>query len=141
MRWIALVCLASPATAWEFSASPVCTLSHVGAEAEVTLTFDPAGPEYAITITRRDAPWPDAAVFGITFRGMAGLSIGTDRHVLSDGGASLTVTDSGFGNVLDGLQYNTVALAQSGEAVVQIDLREAAAPVAAFRRCPEPGLS
>jgi hypothetical protein len=61
--------------------------------------------------------------------------ITTDRHVLSDGGTSLTVTDRGFGNVLDGLQFNNVATALLGNTAVVIPLANAAEPVARFRAC------
>ena len=47
MRWIILLCLATPAVGWEFSPTPICTLSHDGEAAEVTLTYDAAIPEYA----------------------------------------------------------------------------------------------
>jgi hypothetical protein len=45
------------------------------------------------------------------------------------------VSDRGFGNVLDGLEFNQVALAATGDRVVSIDLDGAAPEVAAFRAC------
>lgn len=131
----ALALLASPAAAWEFTPSPVCTLTYSDASVDVVVTFDPAIPEYSITLTT-PRPWPQADQFGLTFAGPRGLSIGTDRHVLSDDRFSLTVTDTGFGNVLDGLQFNEQAIGASGDAQVTVDLTDAAPAVAAFRACP-----
>jgi hypothetical protein len=68
------------------------------------------------------------------FFGPRPLAIGTDRH--SADGATLTVRDSGFGNVLDGLEFNTNAVATSGARRVQIALDAAAPAVQAFRACP-----
>ncbi len=131
-----LLLLAGPAHGWEFSPHPVCTLRHDGAEAAVELTFDPRQAEpYAIALTRRGAPWPDGPVFTMTFEGPRALTIGTDRHRLAEGGAALTVTDRGFGNVLDGLEFGTRALALLADASALIDLTGAAAPVAEFRAC------
>jgi len=130
-----LLCVAGPAWAWQAGVEgAICTLEHSGAEAEVRLTHDPAGPLYSIAI-RRAAPWPDAPVFAIRFVGPRGLTISTMEHVLSDGGRTLTVTDSGFGNVLNGLEFNTSALAIAGDTVVALDLTGAAPEVAAFRDC------
>jgi len=42
--------LASPAAAWEFTPTPVCTLSQTGA-VDIVLTYDPMLPEYTLTIT------------------------------------------------------------------------------------------
>ena len=127
--------LASPAIAWEFTPTPICTLTHIAQEVEVVVTYDPALPEYTITLTTPD-PWPDAPQFGLAFIGPRALSIGTDRHVLSDDRRSLSVTDTGFGNVLDGLQFNTAVTGASGAASVTFDLTDAASAVAAFRECP-----
>ncbi len=126
----------SPALGWEFSPHPVCTLSHEGAEAAVELTYDPREAEpYAITLTRQGALWPPGPVFMMTFEGALGLTIGTDRHEISGGGASLTVTDRGFGNVLDGLEAGDRAVARLDDASVTVLLDGAAGPVAAFRAC------
>jgi hypothetical protein len=61
--------------------------------------------------------------------------ISTGRHVLSEDGRTLSVRDRGFGNVLNGLEFNVVALAATGDRVVSIDLDGAAPEVAAFRAC------
>lgn len=129
------VLAASPALAWQAGVEGrLCTLTHSGAEAEVRLTYDPAGPLYTITLTR-PAPWPDSPRFAIRFEGGRALTIGTDRHSLGDGGRSLTVADTGFGNVLYGLEYNATATAVAGDGAATLDLTGAAPEVRAFRDC------
>jgi hypothetical protein len=131
----ALLLLPAPALAWEAGVEgTLCTLDHADAGAEVRLTYDPALPEYTIAI-RRAAPWPEAPVFAMEFVGPQGNRIATTRHVLSEDGRTLTVVDRGFGNVLDGLAFNTQAVASAGEVSVQIDLAGAAPEVEAFRAC------
>jgi len=128
---------ALPAAAWEFRAGPVCEMTHAEPAAQVRVTFDPAIGLYAIAITL-DRPWPSAPVFAIRFD-PNGPAISTGRHVLSDDGRTLTVTDSGFGNVLDGLQFNRTATAFVGAMSVTIPLdgpAPAAPAVAQFRACP-----
>lgn len=78
-------------------------------------------------------PWPAADVFVMRFDGSAPLGIGTDRHQLDPTGRGVTVTDTGFGNVRNGLQFNDAAIATLGDRSVAISLAGAAAPVAAFR--------
>lgn len=138
MRWLACLLLglaAFPAQAWEAGIEGrVCTLDHATDAAQVRLTYDPALPEYAIMLTR-DEPWPRAPVFAMRFDGAHPLFITTDRHVLSDDNATLTVTDRGFGNVLDGLQFNFTAFALTGNVALVIPLDGAAPEVAAFRAC------
>ncbi|MBF9030433.1 excinuclease ABC subunit B [Rhodobacterales bacterium HKCCE3408] len=130
---LVLICLALPAQAWKAGVSDgICTLSHETANVSVQLTYDPALPQYAITVTGPD-DWPDAPVFAMHFLGGRELFISTDRHVID--GPALTVTDRGFGNVLDGLEFNTRAVAASGGAAVDIPLDGAAPAVAAFRAC------
>jgi hypothetical protein len=142
MRWLtALLLLSTPALAWEFSPTPVCTLRHQDQTAEVVVTYDPALPEYAITVTLAEGTWPDAPAFAIAFLGPFGLTITTDRHVLSDGARRLTVRDRGFGNVLNGMELNRSAIATSGGLEVRVPLDGAADPVRAFRDCPAAVLS
>ncbi len=138
MRLAVVLCLlALPADAWEFTPAPVCTLSHETPDATVTLTWDPRRPEpYAIAVTR-GASWAGAPVFAMRFDGPRGNTIVTDRHAISDGGRTLTVTDRGFGNVLDGLEFNDSATALLGEEAVPFPLDGAAGPVRAFRACAE----
>ena len=127
---VCLLFLAHPSFAWEFTPTPICTLRDVGAVA-TEVTFD--GALYAIHLTRSEG-WPDAPVFAIHFDGAAPLTISTSRHVID--GDTLTVTDRGFGNVLNGLQFNQTATALIGDLAVRIDLSDAAMPVTAFRACP-----
>lgn len=132
-----LICLlvwTSPVFAWEFTPGRPCVLTHVEDGAEVTLTHDPAAPLYTITI-RTFAPWPDADAFGIRFDGPAGLTITTDRHVISPDGRALSVADRGFGNVLNGLQQNDTATALVGNTAVTFSLDDADDPVSKFRLC------
>ena len=132
---IFLVLLASPAHAWQAGyEGRICTLSHSGPAADVRLTYDPAGPLYTITVTTPD-PWPEAPVFGIRFDGARALTITTDRHARDATGHSLTVTDRGFSNVLDGMEFNETATAFAGPARAPVDLTGAAPEVQAFRAC------
>ena len=137
----AILPLATPALAWEFSDVPVCTLSHATPEVSVAVTFDPAIAEYAITLTLADGVWPNGAVFAIAFEGGWPITIQTDRHQLSDDGRTLTVRDSGFGNVLDGIGRNSSATAMLPGLAVAVPLDGAGGPLAAFRACPAPQLS
>ncbi len=131
----ALLLIAGPAQAWQAGlVDGLCTLDHSGEEAEVRLTYDPSLPEYTIAI-RLAEPWPEAGIFAMRFDGPRGNTISTARHVLSGDGRTLSVSDRGFGNVLDGLEFNTGALAAAGERAVPIDLDGAAPEVAAFRAC------
>ncbi|MEM6464712.1 MAG: hypothetical protein AAF724_22665 [Pseudomonadota bacterium] len=138
MKYIALLlasAAAQPALAWQASVETgICILSHGETSVDVELSFDPTLPLYSITITRRD-PWPAGGVFAMRFEGMQPIFIQTNRQSLSDGGRSLTVTDSGFGNVLDGLQFNETAEAILGDSVAEFTLEGAAPEVAAFRAC------
>ena len=134
---------ASPAAAWEARVGLVCELTHAEPDGDVRVTYDPASGDYAITLRRVAGAWPDGPIFVIRFDGARPLTITTDRHVLSEGGTALTVTDRGFGNVLDGLQFNETATAYLGDVALPFALTgpEPAAPaVAAFRRCTEGGL-
>lgn len=132
--FIALLTLTTPAHAWEFTTGLPCLLTHETAQARIELTYDPTQPLYSVTI-RRDEAWPETPFFEMAFLGPQGRRIGTDRHVLSDDGRALTATDTGFGNVLDGLQYNHTATAIAGGITVTIPLDGAAGPVADFRAC------
>jgi hypothetical protein len=127
--------LATSASAWEFSPVPVCTLRHGDETGSVTLTWDPTRDQaYAIAVSR-GAPWPDGSMFAITFEGARGLTISTGRHVISDDGSTLTVTDRGFGNVLDGLEFGDRAVADLDGARIVFSLAGAAGPVRDFRAC------
>jgi hypothetical protein len=131
----ALILLTSPAMAWTFTPTPVCTIAEDTPDLSIRITFDPSQLQpYAITLTRRD-PWPVTETFGLRFDGPAALTIGTSRHRLSPDGLSLTVTDTGFGNVLDGLALNSTASALAGSTETPFDLTGAGPAVEAFRAC------
>lgn len=122
------------AQAWEFTPGTPCVLTHEMAGATVELTYDPTAPLYTISITR-DVPFAQAQVFSMQFNGPAPIAISTDRHRLSNNNRTVSVADVGFGNVLNGLQFNQTATATLGDQAVTIPLEGAADPVAAFRAC------
>jgi len=130
---IALALLATPATAWEFTASPVCTVSHETADGALTLSYDPRLPDpYAIAVTA-NTQWPDAPIFGIRFDGPRALTITTDRQIVD--GPTVTVRDQGFGNVLNGLELNATATALLGDTAIPFPLNDAAPEIQRFRAC------
>ena len=124
------------ASAWAFSPLPICTMTRADADAEVVVTQDAAQGEYAISVTLAGRTWPEAPVFSIAFVGTAPLTISTARHVRSTDGRTITVRDTGFGNVLDGMAGNEAAVATAGAVSVLVPLDGAAAAVEAFRACP-----
>ena len=138
---LALILFASPAAAWEFSASPICTLTDTSEAGEMTVTYDPAITEYTITVTLPDGTWPDATTFGMAFANDSPISIQTDRFTRSADGRSLTVTDRGFGNVLNGLEFNSRAYAILGDMTVGFALDGIDPAITAFRNCPADNLA
>ena len=126
------IALPTLAAAWEFSPAPICTLSHAEAGAELVITHDPGLQEYRLDVTRPGA-WAASPTFGMAFQGGRGFSIGTDRHAIA--GDTLTVRDSGFGNVLYGLEYNASAAAFTASQFIEVSLDGAAEPVRQFRDC------
>ncbi|MEO0938323.1 MAG: hypothetical protein AAFY38_09225 [Pseudomonadota bacterium] len=133
MRLFAFLLLtATPALAWEFSPTPICTLTHTEGPAEITVTYDHGTQLYAVAITSPDG-WPDASAFSIRFDGPRPNTISTARHQTE--GNTLTVTDTGFGNVLDGLEFNRSTTAFTQTAAVTFSLDGAAEQVARFRDC------
>lgn len=124
------------ANAWEFSATPLCTVLHEAAEMTLEMTYDPGLSEYALNLTRTNSDWPAGPVFALRFEGPAGLTISTSSHSIT--GNQLTVKDSGFGNVLNGLQYNIRAVALIAGSETAISLQGAAPAVEAFRECDTP---
>jgi hypothetical protein len=135
MRTLIALLLATPAQAWDFSPTPVCTILNDTPSLSIRVMYDPGQEQpYAITLTRPD-PWPVTDSFGLRFEGPMALTIGTSRHQLSSDGRTVTVTDSGFGNVLDGLALNSFAAALAGDMLVPFDLRGARPAVEAFRAC------
>jgi hypothetical protein len=132
--FLTLSALAGPAAAWEFTPRPICTLRHSAAAGDVVVTYDAGTGLYAITV-RLASGWPRSALFAIRFDGPRGMTISTGRHALSEGGRALTVTDTGFGNVLDGLEFNETATAFTGDAALALPLAGAAPEVRKFRDC------
>lgn len=133
--------LALPAHAWEFSPDPICTLTDSNDVGTLTVTYDASLPEYAITIALDVAEWPEGAVFAMGFAGANPINIQTDQHAVSPDRRSLTVTDRGFGNVLNGLEFNAVAAGFIGDFAVQFDLTGIGPAMTAFRGCPAVGLT
>ncbi|MCG6882748.1 MAG: hypothetical protein LJE62_03205 [Silicimonas sp.] len=133
---MALLLLATPAAAWEASSDgPVCLLKHSTDEADITVSHDPRLPlPYAIEL-ERDSDWQAGPIFAIRFDGPGRRTISTERHRLSDDRKTLTVEDGGFGNVLDGIALNHVAIAVTGETALVIPLAGAAPEVEEFRNC------
>ena len=115
---------------------PICTLFHQGEEMAVMVTYDPGIREYAIQLSR-EGGWPSGAIFSMRFEGPRGLTISTTRHVIeAEDTRTLTVRDRGFGNVLNGLNFNTRAFAVLGDLEVPLSLDGAAPAVEEFRNCP-----
>ena len=139
---ISAMLVGSPGFGWEFTPDPVCTVRHEMEGGSLVMTFDPRrGQAYSIAVTRAGTPWPAAPGSGLAFIGPRGMTISTTRHVLSDGGATLSVSDSGFGNVLNGLEFNETAVALSGTAEIRFPLAGAAPEIRAFRACAEGGVA
>lgn len=139
--FLALLLIASPSAAWEFSATPICTLSDSSASGDITVTFDSAITEYTITITLPDDTWPDGRTFRMAFVNDRPINIQTDRFTLSPDRRSLTVTDRGFSNVLDGLEFNSRAYAALGGMTVGFALDGIDPAITTFRDCPADNLS
>ncbi len=134
VRGLIFALFTTQAYAWEASIDgPLCVLTHTDAALHIHLTYDPGPPQYAITLTRPETPWPDAAIFALRFNGSRPNLITTDRH--STNGLSLTVTDRGFGNVLDGFAFNETASVLVGNTGLTVSLSGASTAVAAFRAC------
>lgn len=125
---------ATPAAAWEASREgPVCLLTHQTDEARVVVSHDlrEALP-YAIELTSNEG-WRPGPVFAIRFDGPGRRTISTNRHEVA--GNTLRVTDRGFGNVLDGIALNHLAIAVTGDTALVIPLAGAAPEVEEFKAC------
>lgn len=133
-RLLILFLTASPAAAWEFTPGLPCVLRHASDTAAIELTYDPTRPLYTVTVSQA-TPFDSAPLFSMSFEGDRPLQISTDRHIPSRDGRSVTVSDRGFGNLLNGLQYNDRVAAILGTAEVSFSLAGAAPAVAAFRNC------
>ncbi len=135
LRVLAIILLTTTKTwAWEFKSDSLCTLAHDDRDAAVRVTYDPSNQIYAISITPVH-PWRNGPVFALRFDGQRSNTISTNRHVISEDSATLTVTDSGFGNVLDGLEFNQTATAVLGDQAFTFGLDNAAPSVREFRAC------
>lgn len=134
--WLVVALWTAPAAAWEVTVEDgLCVLSHEGATLDLRLTFDPNIPLYTIDLAQ-ETEWVPAPVFGIRFaHPVRELTITTDRHSLSQDRRSVAVSDSGFGNVLDGLETHLSATAILGDQAVTLPLTGAAPAVRAFRNC------
>ena len=77
--------------------------------------------------------WDQSATFGMSFQGGAALTIGTDRHRID--GATLSVTDRGFGNVLKVLEFNADAIAFTEGRAISFSLADAPYAIQKFRAC------
>lgn len=143
MRLMLSFCLlASPLSAWEFTATPVCKIWHATDTAEMVVTYDPRDAvPYQISVTLLEGAWPWATPYTIRFDGPSGFAISTNRHSLSEDRSAVIAADTGFGNVLRGLEGNQVASALLGDQAAAIPLADAAPAVARFRDCTAPGLS
>lgn len=140
MRLFALLALlATPVSAWEHSfENGICRLDHTEPGAEVLVSYTPAQGLYAITVTQ-PAAWMPSLLFSIDFNGSRSLSISTDRQIYE--GSALTVTDRGFGNVLDGLEFNDTATVRLGDQILTVSLEGAAPEVRKFRDCTDAALT
>lgn len=138
---MAVIALPTSASSWEFTPVPICTLTGQTEKGSVTVTYDPAAEIYAINLTMVTDVWDEHPNFSIQFIGPRGRQIGTALHTLSADKATLTVTDKGFANVLDGIEFNVAAQAQSGTSKMTMSLAGAADPVQAFRACSAGALS
>jgi len=138
---LAFLMLASPAAAWEFSASPICTLTKTTPEGTITVTYDASLPEYAVAITLPEGTWPDAPLFGMAFTDDRPVNIQTNRHERIDAGRTIIAKDRGFGNVLAGLEFNSRAYAIAGDVTVGFSLDGIKGPITDFRNCPAINMS
>lgn len=129
-----LLLTTAPVLAWEAKSGRICELTYDGVNASVRVTYDPAVPEYSIAVTSQ-RPWPNDPIFAMRFDGPRGNTITTGRQVISRDGTTVTVTDSGFGNVLNGLEFNQTATAVLGDRTVTVPLDDAGPAVRDFRVC------
>jgi len=142
MRYLLiLMCLSTPALAWDATQGSICTLSHDTENARIFLTYDPSKPLYTLTITLTPGQWDVSPWFAMRFEGATPIEIATARHVLSQDRIALRAADTGFGNVLDGLEFNDTATAFTQSQSVQFPLGGAAPEVRKFRACSGAALS
>lgn len=108
----------------------------------MVVSYDPlATPPYRITVTLAEGAWPRTSPYAIRFEGPNGFAITTDRHRFSEDGSAVIAEDTGFGNVLRGLEGNFIAAPVLGAVALPVPLAGAEAAVAQFRDCATLGLS
>lgn len=134
--FIALLMMTAPALAWQADTGAACVVRHETDKASVVLSYEPLSGDYAIAITSQ-TPWKDSPTFAMRFDGPRYNVITTDRHTINEDRSTLTVTDTGFGNVLDGLEFNHVATAATASQLVVVPLVGAAPAIQEFRACAE----
>ena len=138
--FFAVLILTTPAHAWEFTPGVPCLLTHDTGATQIELTYDPRQPLYSITVSQ-DAAMPDSPFFAMRFDGPRPNTIASARHEMGNNNRSVTVTDTGFGNVLDGLQYNISTTIILAETMLTVSLKDASGPVQLFRDCVGPAPS
>ena len=136
-----LICLlallaTSAAADWQFEETTVCVLTGEATNSVVIVTHDYAEGRYTIAMQQPGETWQPGPTLSIAFEGQRPLTIGTDQHVLSEAGDVLSVSDRGFGNVLDGMQFNEQMTILTGDHSVVVSLDQAAPAVQQFRDCP-----
>ncbi|SLN67363.1 hypothetical protein TRL7639_03877 [Falsiruegeria litorea R37] len=142
MRFLlTFLCFGTPALGWHATQGDVCTLSHDTEEAQIFLTHDPSKPLYTLTVTLKAHTWATSPWFAMRFDGSDPIEIATARHALSKDRFDLTAADTGFGNVLDGLEFNDTAMAFTQTQTVYFPLKGAAPEVRKFRNCAGAALS
>ena len=136
---LAFALISTSATAWEASqVGPLCLLTHETETGAVRVSHDPRNAlPYAIQLRRLNDTWDGAPVFSIRFEGPGQLTISTDRHRLANNNSEVIAADTGFGNVLLGLEANHTATAFLGDQHLAFPLAGAAPEVAKFRACAE----
>ena len=132
---------AAPASAWEFNSAPVCMIWHQTETSKIMVSYDVSAPKpYALDVVLKSGRWPDTSPFSVTFEGANSFTISTDRHLVSEDAKTVTASDTGFGNVLKGLENNATASPKLGTQGVTFPLEGAAEVVQKFRDCTRPKL-
>ena len=121
---------------WRFDETTACVITGETPETVVVVIHDYQAGRYTIAVSQTGRTWVPGPDLSIAFQGGRELVIGTDQHFLSDEGDVLMVSDRGFGNVLDGMQFNQRMTIKTGDHSVEVNLNGAAPAVAEFRDCP-----
>jgi len=108
----------------------------------MVVTYDPASlPPYAITVELTNGIWSNTSDYQIRFDGPHHFTIATNRHDLSEDRTTVIARDDGFANVLNGLEFNMIAVAMLGDQKAVFPLFGAAGVVQKFRDCTLIGVS